>query len=307
MTAPLPDFSISGAARCVIAINENALMSRAFRKSGRWVSAKGCSNVDGGANATLWTRMSRPPQVLSTASKTRSRSASEVTSAGTTSGLLTVAARSRTPCSMRSPWKVKANSAPSRAKAWAMAQAIDRRLATPKTSARRPSRSGICPQGSRSQVPSVGRAYSARGRSEAEMEAQGLIKVAHKLGRHNSEAWADALDGDRTNLLRLCLGVAIEPGTAARQSHLEGVDAVDVRCHGYDGHHTPTEAHGRCVCSVVTDDHRRSPLVRLGATGRVEVNHADLAAQHYPLSPSPLVVSHASASPLEAHSRQASS
>ena len=66
-------------------------------------------------------------------------SSSERTSHSGTSGLETLSARSRTFFSIRSPWYVNASRAPSSARRFAIAHAIDRRLATPMTSAVLPS------------------------------------------------------------------------------------------------------------------------------------------------------------------------
>ena len=66
-------------------------------------------------------------------------SSSARTSHGVTSFEPTDEASSRTFPSIRSPWNVKASSAPSAASRRAIAQAIDRLFATPRTSARLPS------------------------------------------------------------------------------------------------------------------------------------------------------------------------
>ena len=66
-------------------------------------------------------------------------SSSERTSHSVTSGLDTVSASSRTLFSIRSPWKVNASCAPSSASRRAIAHAIERLLATPRTSPRLPS------------------------------------------------------------------------------------------------------------------------------------------------------------------------
>jgi hypothetical protein len=66
-------------------------------------------------------------------------SPSERTSHSVMSAVSTVAARSRTLFSIRSPWYVKASLAPPAASTCAIAQAIERLLATPRMSARLPS------------------------------------------------------------------------------------------------------------------------------------------------------------------------
>src|SRR6188472_3001382 len=120
-------------------------MSTAIQNRSRGVSVKRPSRSSAAAKATEWTSTSSPPPNASVVSaKTRSRSSSERTSHAVTSFVSTVAARSRTFFSMRSPWYVNASCAPSDASRSAIAQAIDRLLATPSTSACLPSnRPGI--------------------------------------------------------------------------------------------------------------------------------------------------------------------
>ena len=115
-------------------------MSSAIQKRSRGVSVKRPSRSSAAAYATECTSRSSPPSNVSpTCEKTRSRSASERTSHSVTSGLATVSARSRTLFSIRSPWKVNARRAPSSARRLAIAQAIERLLATPMTRAVLPS------------------------------------------------------------------------------------------------------------------------------------------------------------------------
>ena len=115
-------------------------MSTAIQKRSRGVSVKRPSRSSAAAKATEWTSTSSPPPNASAVSaKTRSRSSSERTSHSVTSFVSTVAARSRTDFSMRSPWYVNASCAPSAASRSAIAQAIERLFATPSTSACFPS------------------------------------------------------------------------------------------------------------------------------------------------------------------------
>src|SRR4051812_10463609 len=81
-------------------------------------------------------------------------SSSERTSQDVTSGLETDSASSRTFDSIRSPWNVNASWAPSSARRFAIAQAIERLLATPRTSPFFPSntRRGYRAQGMRVAV-----------------------------------------------------------------------------------------------------------------------------------------------------------
>ena len=79
-----------------------------------------------------------PSHASATSAKTRSTSSSARTSQGVTSLEPTDDASSRTLLSIRSPWKVKASSAPSSARRLAIAQAIERLFATPMIRARFP-------------------------------------------------------------------------------------------------------------------------------------------------------------------------
>ena len=116
-------------------------MSTAIQNRSRGVSVNRPSRSSAAANATECTRTSSPPPKASAVSaKTRSRSSSERTSHGVTSFVSTVAARSRTFFSIRSPWYVNASCAPSAASRSAIAHAIERLLATPSTSACLPSK-----------------------------------------------------------------------------------------------------------------------------------------------------------------------
>src|SRR5437868_428509 len=83
-----------------------------------------------------------PSNTSATSPNTRSTAASSRTSSSVTRGLETESARSRTFFSMRSPWKVNASLAPPSARRLAIAQAIERLLATPRTSAFFPSNTG---------------------------------------------------------------------------------------------------------------------------------------------------------------------
>src|SRR5262249_60492617 len=117
------------------ATSEYALTSSASQKRSRGVSVKRPSRSSAAANATEWTsRSSCPPKTSPTSPKTRATSPSERTSHSVTWELETDSASSRTPFSMRSPWYVNASCAPPSASRFAIAHAIERRLATPRTS-----------------------------------------------------------------------------------------------------------------------------------------------------------------------------
>src|SRR5688500_14408518 len=115
-------------------------MSTAIQKRSRGVAVKRPSRSSAAAKATEWTSTSSlPSQASAVSRKTRSMSSSERTSQGVTSCEPTDDASSRTLLSIRSPWNVNASSAPSSASRRAIAHAIERLLATPRTSARLPS------------------------------------------------------------------------------------------------------------------------------------------------------------------------
>ena len=138
--APPPRASISGSTARAHATSEYALTSSASQKRSRAVSVKRPSRSSVAAKATECTRMSSPPPNASpTSANTRATSSSERTSHSVTSGLDTEPASSRTLFSIRSPWYVNASSAPPSASRFAIAHAIERRLATPRTRARFPS------------------------------------------------------------------------------------------------------------------------------------------------------------------------
>ncbi len=61
------------------------------------------------------------------------------------------------------------------------------------------------------------------------MQAQGLVDVEHDRVRDDSQPITQPLHGDRSDLLSLCLGVAIEPRLGGWKQDLERIDAFDVR------------------------------------------------------------------------------
>jgi hypothetical protein len=67
------------------------------------------------------------------------------------------------------------------------------------------------------------------------MQAQGLIDVEHDRVRDDAEPDTYPLHVDRSHLLSLRLGVAIEPSLRGSKQNLERVDAFGVRCHGNHG------------------------------------------------------------------------
>jgi hypothetical protein len=76
------------------------------------------------------------------------------------------------------------------------------------------------------------------------VDAEGLVELGHELRRQLPNLRADTLDGDRSDLLSLRLGVLAQPGRPGWQQDLERVDPLGVRGHRHDGDHTPSEARG---------------------------------------------------------------
>ena len=94
----------------------------------------------------------------------------------------------------------------------------------------------------------------------------------------------------------------------ARQQDLKGVDALDARSDWHDGDDATTQPRCRLVGGVIVDDDRRSALVRLGPTDRLEIDGADVPRRMDASGRRPAVVRDglpASASPVSAHSPQA--
>ena len=138
------------------------------------------------------------------------------------------------------------------------------------------------------------------------MEPKGLVEFRDEFCRQSSDAFADSLDGDRSDLLGLGFRVSVEPGAGGLEQDLEGIDAGGVGGDGHHGHHAALEAFGRAVGSVVADDDRRPALVGLRATRRFEIDETDLASTHQ-LTPPATAASQTSSSPLSDHSARADS
>src|SRR5919197_181153 len=173
MIDPPPAASISGSAARATATSEYALTSSASQKRARGVSVKRPSRSSAAANATEWTSTSScPSNVSAVSATTRSTSSSERTSHAVTSGLETLSASCRTPLSIRSPWKVNARVAPSSARRFAIAHAIERRFATPRTKPRLPSK-----------APGISRSAVRTLRAPSALPWLGLLVVASTLLR----------------------------------------------------------------------------------------------------------------------------
>lgn len=132
-------------------------------------------------------------------------------------------------------------------------------------------------------------------RSEGEVEAKGFVDLFHEIGRYSSDAGTYSLNGHRTNLFGLSLGLGAQPGCLCRELDLEGVHLTDVRCDWDHGDDPPAQAGRRGVGSVVTDDDCRPAHICLGTDDGVEVHKSYLAAQHWAQRLSPTVMSQSAA------------
>src|SRR5262249_49858068 len=141
-TEPPPRVCISGSAARAHATSEYALTSRAIQKPSRGGAVNRPSRPSAAAKATERTGTAmRPPRASPVSANARATSSSARTSQAVTNGLSTSAASARTFSSIRSPWYVKASLAPPSASRRAIAHAIERLLATPRTSPVFPSKS----------------------------------------------------------------------------------------------------------------------------------------------------------------------
>jgi hypothetical protein len=69
----------------------------------------------------------------------------------------------------------------------------------------------------------------------------GAAAAAAKYPVQLAHGTADALDGDRADLLGQRSRIAAQPGLAGWQHDLKWVDACDAGRHGNNSHHTPAE------------------------------------------------------------------
>src|SRR5438132_12784601 len=176
-------------------------MSIAIQKRSRGVSVKRPSRSSAAANATEWTsRSSCPPNASPTSAKTRSRSASSRTSHDVISGEPTDSATSRTFFSIRSPWNVKASDAPPAASRLAIAHAIERLFATPRTRPRLPengwSTGRSCGTLNFLAPPTRSRALLGGARPLGRLGSNSAAKADQAPSRRRAHAAADAPRGD---------------------------------------------------------------------------------------------------------------
>ena len=67
------------------------------------------------------------------------------------------------------------------------------------------------------------------------------VQLGDERRRRLAHGTADALDGDRADLLGQRSRIAAQPGLAGSQHDLKWVDACDAGRHGNNSHHTPAE------------------------------------------------------------------
>ena len=113
-------------------------------------------------------------------------------------------------------------------------QIIGTVIATQAQSWRTLSRAPELPFRSRSPVLRSREEWRESDWSECEMKSECLVECGLQRGSQRSDLWADALNGDRSDLLCLCLRVCGQPGVLRDKQHLKGVDVFDIRCHGDD-------------------------------------------------------------------------
>ncbi len=111
---------------------------------------------------------------------------------------------------------------------------------------------------------------------EGEVEAEGLVQRGHDRWGELAEQVSDPLEGDRSNLFCLCLGLVAQAGRAGWQQHLEWVHPLDV---GGDGTTVRTPRPSRAAVVLAWSLRRRRPGVACWpGAGRIEIDHAKLAA-----------------------------
>lgn len=137
------------------------------------------------------------------------------------------------------------------------------------------------------------------------MESKGVVEIPHDRVRYASDPIANSFDCDRSNLLRLRLGIAIETCLRGWEQDLEWIDPGHVRGHWNDGDDAAPQSPCSRVRGVVADHDSRPPLVRLGSSDRVEIYEMDASSPDHDPIPSPDVGSQLWASPAATHSSQA--
>lgn len=136
------------------------------------------------------------------------------------------------------------------------------------------------------------------------MEPQRLVDLGHDGGRHPAESGSESLDGDRTDLLSLSLGVDAKAGSARRHEDLKREDPRGAAGKWDHGDDSSSQALDGGVGAIVADHDGGPPFGGLAAPYGIEIHQANLSAVHQD-RPSPAAISHRARSPEHSQSSQA--
>lgn len=112
------------------------------------------------------------------------------------------------------------------------------------------------------------------------MKTQRFIERSDVIASESSEVRTDSLDGDRSDLFGLRLGVTIQTGARGIEQDLERIDTLHVGGDRNNGDHASPHPLRCGVRSIIAHDDRWSPLVGLRPSDRIEIDEPDLAAAH---------------------------
>lgn len=112
------------------------------------------------------------------------------------------------------------------------------------------------------------------------MKTQSFIERSDVLASESSEVRTDSLNGDRPDLFGLRLRVTVQTGARAIEQDLERMDTLHVGGDRNDGDHASPHPLRCRVRSIIAHDDRRSSLVGLRPSDRIEIDEPDLAATH---------------------------
>jgi hypothetical protein len=112
------------------------------------------------------------------------------------------------------------------------------------------------------------------------VDAQCAVEFGDELAGQLPQGSADSLNGYRTDLFGLGLGVTRQPSLGRGQQNLEWIDPGRVRGHRDHRDDAPGKPAGCGVGRVIADDDGRPGLAGFRPLDRVEVDADDLAAPH---------------------------
>lgn len=144
-----------------------------------------------------------------------------------------------------------------------------------------------------------------RCRLQLKVQSKSVVELGHEVGGGASDRLADSLNRDRADLLGLGFRIHADADVVCRQQHLEWEDAGDAAGDWHDRDHPSSEADGRDVDAIVTDDDGGPTFVGLSC----EVRDPDRPGGSHraaSVKPSAAVASHQRASSEDSHSDQAS-